>query len=144
MRPKGFLFVPDYQTKILKAYQLNAKKPRLVSTLSIANLFPSSVFHNQKFVFEAVGSRNIMAIASGHHLKLINIFTKKVLYEADEHNGSIFSLNYLKEMNLLAVGISPNIVKIYSITEGRVCLHLEHDLKLGQKDGEYIIIIHDV
>ena len=136
---KNLVVIPDYHHKILQVYHINSRKIRLIATLPIESIFPNSVFHDEKFIFEVLNSQNIIAIAYGHHLKLINIFTRKVLFEeVEDHYGPIFSIIYMKDLKLLVVGMSPNMVKIFSILGTRGCLSLKHSLKIGSKAGTLI------
>ena len=126
----NLIATPNYQSQLLNLYKLNSKKTQLVWRLPIRSIF-TNVMNGTRFAFEMIEPQNIIVIGCNGELKLLNIFTKKAIYEVKTNISNITAISHIKSLNLLAVLGNQRLINIYSIMNIRNSLHLEHTVEVA-------------
>ena len=117
--------IPTFTSRRLDIYKLSSKKMQLVWRLSLQSIFTNAM-PGTRFAFDIINPQNLLVIGYGQELKLVNIFTKKVVYERRTTVSNIAAISHMKSLNLLAVLEHTGPMRIYSIMSAKNSLRLEH------------------
>ena len=125
----NLVVTPNFQSLLLNLYKLSDKKMQLVWRFPVRSIFTNGMI-GIRFVFEMIKPQNILAVGWNQDLKLLNIFTKKVIYEDKTNISSITAISHMKSLNLLVVLGNQGSVSIYSILGNKNFLRLEHTIQI--------------
>ena len=121
----NLIITPNFQSYLLNLYKLSSKKIQLLWKLSVKSIFP---FGNG-FEYEMIKPQNILVVGCHGELKLLNTFTKKVIYKRTTNIFNMTAISHMKSLNSLAVVGDGSGISIYSIMSKK-SLRLEHTIKI--------------